>query len=113
MPFPLGRCPGNQALRKEQLMPKAVLNNTEIASSDDTILLEGEHYFPPETVHMEYLRFSDTSTMCSWKGTAIYYDVVVGDVVGCDAAWSYKEPSRAAAAIKDHVAFGGDVKVLP
>ena len=94
-------------------MAKAIFNDTVLASSDDTILLEGEHYFPPETVNMKYLKLSDTSTMCSWKGTAIYYNVVVGDVASNDAAWSYRKPSRAAKAIKNHVAFGGEVEVVP
>ena len=94
-------------------MAKAIFNNTIIASSDDTILLEGNHYFPPDTVQMEYLKFSDTSTLCSWKGTAIYYNVIVGDLVSNDAAWSYREPSSAAKTIKDHVAFGGEVEVVP
>jgi len=62
---------------------------------------------------MEFLKFSDTSTMRSWKGTAVYYHVIVGDAVATDAAWSYREPSRAAVTIKDHVAFGGEVEVVP
>jgi len=94
-------------------MAKAIFNKILIASSKDTIQLEGVHYFPPETVNMEYLNFSDTSTMCSWKGTAIYYHVVVGDAVSRDAAWSYRKPSKVAKTIKDHVAFGGEVEVLP
>lgn len=94
-------------------MPKAVFNNTIIAHFDDTILLEGTHYFPPESVDMKYLQFSDTSTLCTWKGTAIYYNVVVGDLVGHDAAWSYREPSRAGKDFKDHVAFGEDVEIVP
>lgn len=94
-------------------MAKAIFNDTIIASSDDTILLEGVHFFPPESVNMEYLKISDTSTMCSWKGMAIYYHVVVGDAVSHDAAWSYRKPSRAAKTIKDHVAFGEDVEVVP
>jgi uncharacterized protein (DUF427 family) len=94
-------------------MAKAIYNDTIIASSDDTILLEGTHYFPPETVNMEYLQISDASTMCSWKGTAIYYNVIVAGRISNNAAWSYCEPSKAAVSIKDHVAFGGDVEVLP
>lgn len=94
-------------------MPKAIFNNTIIASSDDTILLEGVHYFPPDTVNMDYLKLSDTSTMCSWKGMAIYYHVVVDDAISNDAAWAYREPSSAAKTIKDHVAFGEEVEVLP
>lgn len=94
-------------------MAKAIFNDAIIAESNDTILLEGNHYFPPETVNMDYLKFSDTSTLCSWKGTAVYYNVIVGDVISNDAAWSYRKPSSAAKAIKDHVAFGGEVDVVP
>jgi len=94
-------------------MPKAVFNNTVIADYDDIILLEGKHYFPPEAVNMQYLRPSDTSTVCSWKGTAIYYDLIVDDKENPDGAWSYRAPSIAATAIKDHVAFGDDVEIVP
>ncbi len=94
-------------------MPKAVFNNTVIADYDDIILLEGNHYFPPESVEMKYLRPSETSTVCHWKGVAIYYDVVVDNKVSRDAAWSYPDPSTAATAIKDHVAFGGEVIIVP
>ncbi len=94
-------------------MPKAVFNNTVIADYDDIILLEGNHYFPPESVEMKYLRPSETSTVCHWKGVAIYYDVVVDNKVSADAAWSYPDPSTAATAIKDHVAFGGEVIIVP
>lgn len=94
-------------------MPKAVFNNTIIADYDDIILLEGNHYFPPESVNMQYLRPSETSTVCPWKGLATYYDVVVEDKEIRDAAWSYPDPSTSATAIKDHVAFGEDVEILP
>jgi len=94
-------------------MPKAVCNNTVIADYDDIILLEGNHYFPPESVNMEYLRPSETRTVCQWKGEATYYDVVVNKKRYRDAAWSYPDPSTAATAIKDHVAFGGDVEIIP
>jgi len=94
-------------------MPKAVFNNTVIADYDDIILLEGNHYFPPESVNMEYLRPSKTRTVCQWKGEAFYYDVVVDNKKSRDAAWSYPAPSTAATAIKDHMAFGKDVEVIP
>jgi uncharacterized protein (DUF427 family) len=94
-------------------MAKAIFKNTLLAESDDTILLEGIHYFPPETVNHEYLVESDTHAVCSWKGTARYFHVVVGDDTARDAAWFYPEPPRAAAAITDHVAFRGDVDVIP
>ncbi|MDF1535771.1 MAG: DUF427 domain-containing protein [bacterium] len=94
-------------------MPKAVFKNTTIAQSDDTTLLEGNHYFPPETVNREYLVASDTRTVCPWKGTASYYHVVVGGEIDEDAAWYYPEPSAPAVSIKDHVAFCGKVEVIP
>ncbi len=94
-------------------MPKAVCNNTVIADYDDIILLEGNHYFPPESVHMQYLHPSETRTVCPWKGEAIYYDVVVNNKKFRDAAWSYPDPLTAATAIKDHVAFGEDVEIIP
>jgi len=94
-------------------MPKAVFNKTIIAEYDDIILLEGSHYFPPDSVNKQYLRPSKTTTVCPWKGTAAYYDVVVEDKESRDAAWSYPDPSTAALAIKDHVAFGEEVEIIP
>ncbi len=94
-------------------MPKAVFNNTIIAQSDDTILLEGIHYFPPGTVRTEYLRPSETTKACSWKGEAHYFHVAIGNLECRDGAWHYPEPSRAATAIKDHIAFWKDVEVIP
>lgn len=94
-------------------MPKAVFNDTVIAEYGDTILLEGNHYFPPESVKMQYLRLSDTSTVDSWKGMTIYYHVVVGEMECHDAAWSYPEPSKAAVSIKNYFAFTGDVEIIP
>jgi len=94
-------------------MAKATFKNIVLAESDDTILLEGIHYFPPETVNSEYLVESDTHAVCSWKGTARYFHVVVGDDTARDAAWLYPEPPRAAVSIADHVAFRGEVEVTP
>ena len=94
-------------------MPKAIFNNTIIAESDDTTLLEANHYFPPETVNREYLVDSDTQTVCPWKGTASYYHVVVDGEVNKDAAWYYPDPLPSATAIKDHVAFCGKVEIVP
>ncbi|UCF88248.1 MAG: DUF427 domain-containing protein [bacterium] len=94
-------------------MAKAVFNNTTIAEYDDIILLEGKHYFPPDSVKMEYLVPSETRSACGWKGVAVYYDVVVGGKVSRDSAWAHPDPSTAATAIKDHIAFGGKVKIIP
>lgn len=82
-----------------------------LAESNETKVVEGNHYFPPDSVHREYFRNSDTHTQCAWKGTASYYDVVVNDDVNKDAAWYYPEPSEAARQIKDHVAFWHGVEI--
>jgi uncharacterized protein (DUF427 family) len=92
-------------------MPKAVWNNAVVAESDKTIVVEGNHYFPPGAVNMEYFRDSSTHTVCSWKGTASYYDVVVNGQVNHDAAWFYPEPKEAANQIGGYVAFWRGVQV--
>jgi uncharacterized protein (DUF427 family) len=90
---------------------KAKWNNTVLAESDKTIVIEGNHYFPPEKVDQEYFQPSSKHTTCPWKGEASYYNVVVGDQVNKDAAWYYPEPKPAAAEIKNYVAFWRGVKV--
>jgi len=90
---------------------KAIWNNEVIAESDDTVVVEGNHYFPPSSVNNEYLVESSTLTVCPWKGEANYYDIVVGDNVNKDGAWYYPDPKTEAAEIKDHVAFWRGVKV--
>lgn len=90
---------------------KATWNGAVLAESDDTVVVEGNQYFPPESVNREYFRASETHTVCPWKGTASYYDVVVGGEVNRDAAWYYPQPKDAAGQIKDHVAFWRGVKV--
>jgi uncharacterized protein (DUF427 family) len=84
---------------------KAVLNDAVIAESDDTVVVEGNHYFPPESLDATYLEPSDHRTTCPWKGEAHYYDVVVDGKRKENAAWYYPSPSEKAAHIKDHVAF--------
>jgi uncharacterized protein (DUF427 family) len=91
---------------------KAIWNGAVIAESDTTIVVEGNHYFPPESVRREYLQPSDTHTTCPWKGVASYYHVVVGGQVNRDAAWYYPEPKPAAGHIKDYVAFWRGVQVV-
>lgn len=91
---------------------KAVWKGRTLAESDVTILVEGNHYFPPHSVKMEFLRPSLTTTVSAWKGTARYYDVVVDDEVNKDAAWYYPKPTPAAAEIKDHVAFGKGIDII-
>ncbi len=90
---------------------KAIWNNEVIAESDDTVVVEGNHYFPPSSVNNEYLVESSTLTVCPWKGEANYYDIVVGDNVNKDGAWYYPDPKTEAAEIKDHVAFWRGVQV--
>ena len=90
---------------------KAVWENKVIAESSNTVVVEGNHYFPVDSVNMEMLRNSTTHSHCPWKGEASYYDVVVGDEVNADAAWYYPEPKPAAQEITGHVAFWKGVTV--
>ena len=90
---------------------KANWKDTVIAESADTVVVEGNHYFPPESVRQEHLTPSTTHTTCPWKGEASYYDVVVGDDINGDAAWYYPDPKPAAAEIKDRIAFWRGVTV--
>ena len=90
---------------------KATWNSTEIARSDETVVVEGNHYFPPDAVSTEYLQPSSTHTTCPWKGEASYYHVVVNGETNKDAAWYYPEPKAAAAEIKNHIAFWRGVKI--
>ncbi|NJM09146.1 DUF427 domain-containing protein [Candidatus Gracilibacteria bacterium] len=92
-------------------MPKAVWNGAVIAESDNTIVVEGNHYFPPDAIKKENFSESSTHTVCSWKGTASYFDVVVDGQVNKDAAWYYPEPKDAAQNISGYVAFWRGVKV--
>ncbi|ABF46040.1 DUF427 domain-containing protein [Deinococcus geothermalis] len=92
---------------------KALWNGQVIAQSDDTVVVEGNHYFPRESVRAEYLRPSDTHTVCPWKGTASYYTLVVDGQENRDAAWFYPEPKEAARQIAGRVAFWRGVQVIP
>ena len=91
---------------------KAVWKDTEIAQSDQTVVVEGNHYFPLETVRSEFLQDSDTTTMCPWKGTANYYSITVDGDVNEDAAWYYADPKDAASEIEGRVAFWKGVQVV-
>ena len=93
-------------------MPKAVWNGEVIAESDDTVIVEGNHYFPPDSIKEEFFAGSDSNTRCHWKGLASYYDLEVEGKVNRDAAWYYPDPSAAASEIKDYVAFWRGVKVV-
>lgn len=90
---------------------RATWNDVVLAESDKTVVLEGNHYFPPEAVHWEYLTDSDTHTTCPWKGQASYYTVVVNGDRNRDAAWVYRAPKPPARKIADHVAFWHGVRV--
>lgn len=92
-------------------MIQAKWNNAVIAESDDTVVVESNHYFPRSAVNGEHLRESSKTTTCPWKGTAFYYNVVVDTEVNQDAAWYYPEPKQAASEIKDRIAFWKGVKV--
>lgn len=91
---------------------KAYWNDTVIAESDQTIIIEGNHYFPPDSIKEEFFTPSETHTVCHWKGTASYYTLKVGDKENADAAWYYPETSELARNIKGYVAFWKGVKVL-
>lgn len=92
-------------------MPKAIWQGTVIAQSGRTEVVEGNHYFPPESVDRSLLRDSSTHTTCGWKGVASYNDIVVGEAVNKDAAWYYPTPKDAAKQIAGFVAFWKGVKV--
>lgn len=92
-------------------MATATWGGSVIAESDDTRIVEGNHYFPPDAVRQEHLRPTEHHSVCPWKGTASYYDVVVGDVVNPNAAWYYPEPRDAANEITGYVAFWKGVTV--
>ena len=92
-------------------MPRATWNGTVLAESDGCEVVEGNQYFPPDAIQSAYFKESDTHTVCSWKGTASYYDVVVNGETNKDAAWYYPEPKDAAKQIKGYIAFWRGVKV--
>lgn len=92
-------------------MPKATWNGAVIAESDATVVVEGNHYFPPESVNTQYLSDSARQTTCPWKGVAGYFDIEVDGDVNRAAAWYYADPSSAATQLKDHVAFWKGVSV--
>ncbi len=90
---------------------KAIWNNTVIAESDDTVVIENNHYFPPESIKKEYFKASDTHTTCPWKGVASYYTIAVDGQENSDAAWFYPQTSELAKSIKGHVAFWKGVTI--
>ena len=94
-------------------MPKALWNGHVIAESDDTVVVEGNHYFPKSSIREAFFKPSDTHSVCPWKGTASYYSLEIEGKQNPDAAWYYPEPKDAAKQIKDRVAFWRGVEVQP
>ena len=90
---------------------KAIWNGQIIAESDQTKNVEGNQYFPVNSVNKEFLKSSETQTICHWKGTASYYDIIVDGQINKDAAWYYPYPSDKAMPIKDYIAFWRSVKI--
>ncbi|MFU8790408.1 MAG: DUF427 domain-containing protein [Methylobacter sp.] len=91
---------------------KAIWNKVIIAESNDTVMVEGNHYFPADSVKDQFLRESNTHTYCAWKGKASYYDIVVEDAINRDAAWFYADPKPEALNIKNYIAFWRGVEVI-
>ncbi len=93
-------------------MMKAIWNNAVLAQSDQTVVVEGNPYFPLESVNQDYLTPSETHTVCPWKGTASYYTVHVGEETNPDAAWYYPEPKPGAEQVAGRVAFWKGVQIV-
>ena len=91
---------------------KAIWNGATLAESNNTIVIEGNHYFPADSINNEYFQLSDTHTVCSWKGTASYYDIVADGKTNKDAAWFYPQAKDAAKEIENYVAFWKGVEVV-
>lgn len=92
---------------------KAIWKNTVIAQSDDTVVVEGNHYFPEGSLRREFVTFSNHKTMCAWKGQANYYSLIVDGEMNPDAAWYYADPKPEAQAIAARVAFWKGVQIEP
>lgn len=90
---------------------KAIWNGQVLAESNETIIIEGNHYFPQDSIDANFFKPSDTHTVCHWKGTASYFSINVDEKVNQDAAWFYPDPSDLAKGIKDYVAFWKGVEV--
>ena len=91
---------------------KATWNGTVIAQSDDTVVVDGNHYFPASSIEAEYFIASTKTSVCPWKGTASYYSVQVDGQTNADAAWYYPAPKDAAKEIQDRVAFWKGIQVV-
>jgi uncharacterized protein (DUF427 family) len=94
-------------------MSKAIWEGVVLAESNDCVVVEGNQYFPPESIRRQYFKPSSHSSVCPWKGVASYYNIEVNGKVNPNAAWYYPEPKDAARQIKDRVAFWKGVRVFP
>ncbi len=92
---------------------KAIWKNVTLAESNETIVVEENYYFPPDSINKKYFQESSTHTTCPWKGEASYYHIVVNGEVNKDAAWYYHEPKEAAKEIRNYAAFWKGVEVVP
>ncbi len=93
-------------------MPQAIWNGEVLADSKATKVIEGNHYFPSDSINWDFFRPNSHNSVCPWKGVASYYDVEVNGKINRSAAWTYKDPSAAAKQIKGYVAFWGGVKIV-
>ena len=91
---------------------KAIWNGATLAESNETVVVEGNHYFPADSINMDHFQPSETHTVCGWKGTASYYDVVVNGETNKDAAWYYPAAKEDAKNIEGHIAFWKGVQVV-
>jgi uncharacterized protein (DUF427 family) len=110
---PVQRALAARARLKEESRMKATWNGKTIAESNDTVLVEGNHYFPAQSLNRDYVSFSNTHTVCPWKGTASYYSLLVNGELNPDAVWYYPDPKPEAEMVRDRVAFWKGVKVEP
>jgi uncharacterized protein (DUF427 family) len=92
---------------------KAIWNGAVIAQSDDTVLVEGNHYFPDSTLNRNFITFSNHKTMCAWKGQASYYSLIVNGDMNADAVWYYPDPKPEADMVRGRVAFWKGVEIAP
>ncbi|MFZ2089444.1 MAG: DUF427 domain-containing protein [Desulfobaccales bacterium] len=90
---------------------KAMWRNVILAESNDTVVVEGNHYFPPDSINRQHFKQSETHTTCPWKGLASYYHIDVDGEINKDAAWYYPDPKDAAKNIKNYIAFWKGVEV--
>lgn len=91
---------------------KAIWEKQVLAESNETIVIENNHYFPPSSLNRQYFTKSETTTVCPWKGTASYYTIEINGKKNMDAAWYYPSPKEAANEITDYVAFWNGVKII-